>query len=251
MPPSATLQVNATTTIVATVANATPAGATVAWSAGDARVQVTPSGNSAVVRGLAPTGNTPFVLTATYTQGGTVVSASSTISVIASSTAQVTRIELTPANPCVAPNTNVPPLQFVTRYFDAAGNEVTAEAGSQTEYAVDVSSVAGINAQTGLANVRAAGTTPVEAYYRVTGRTTLIARTTLTVSTTCPSGTVARIVLEPREAEITAPATLQYRALLFDAQGNRITTPTDGGVVTYSSSNTAAANFLSSTGAPA
>ena len=56
-----------------------------------------------------------------------------------------------------------------------------------------------------------------------------------------PVSNVARIELEPKNAEITSPATQQYRVSFFDAAGARISVES-GGVLEFASSNLVASN---------
>jgi len=62
-----------------------------------------------------------------------------------------------------------------------------------------------------------------------------------------PTTTVARIELEPGNAEITAPATQQYIVALFDATGARVTAEA-GTTFEYSSSNTSKATVNAASG---
>lgn len=61
------------------------------------------------------------------------------------------------------------------------------------------------------------------------------------------SSNVARIELEPRNAEITAPATQQYRVLFFDGSGARISVES-GGTLRFTSSVPTVASIDSTTG---
>jgi hypothetical protein len=144
--------------------------------------------------------------------------------------ARVTAIAISPTNKTTAAGTKV---QYSVVYKDANDQVVTAEPGSETQYSTDISTVAGINANTGLLDARAAGSTPVQAFYRVTGRTTLIATTTLTVTAAATSQVVA-VYLDPVAMEVTMPATVKYVAHLFNAQNAEITAASDGGSIVYS-----------------
>jgi len=62
-----------------------------------------------------------------------------------------------------------------------------------------------------------------------------------------PTTNVARVELEPGNAEITAPATQQYLVALFDGTGTRMNAET-GGTFEYTSSNPAVATINAATG---
>ncbi len=70
---------------------------------------------------------------------------------------------------------------------------------------------------------------------------------TITVVEGAPASAVARIELEPKNAEITAPATQQYRVLFYNAAGERITVES-GGSLRFSSSNGGVASVDTVTG---
>ena len=59
---------------------------------------------------------------------------------------------------------------------------------------------------------------------------------TITVGNAPPVSNVSRIEIEPRNAEITAPATQQYRVMFYNAAGDRITVES-GGMLEFTSSN--------------
>lgn len=70
---------------------------------------------------------------------------------------------------------------------------------------------------------------------------------TVTVGTAPPVSNVARIEIEPRNGEITAPATQQYRVLFYNAANERITGES-GGSLQFASSNTGVASVDVATG---
>lgn len=89
-----------------------------------------------------------------------------------------------------------------------------------------------------------------------TGTTNVIVRSTdnpaveatVAITVTAPPSAVARIEIEPRDARITAPATLQYRVNYFNAAGARITTPEAGGSLQFVSSSNAIASIDATSG---
>jgi hypothetical protein len=83
--------------------------------------------------------------------------------------------------------------------------------------------------------------TPVGSYaLRVTGQSTtfgaVTTRFTVVVTAAPPPSAVARVVIEPGNAEITAPAIQQYTATLYNASG-AVITPESGGAIVWNTSN--------------
>jgi len=91
----------------------------------------------------------------------------------------------------------------------------------------------------------AAGVTNV--VVRTVDAPNISASVVITVPAPPPISNVARIELEPKNAEITAPATQQYRVSFFDAAGARIAIES-GGTVEYTSSRPTTASINASTG---
>lgn len=88
------------------------------------------------------------------------------------------------------------------------------------------------------------GTTYIVASYTTAGTTV---RDSARVRVTAVPSRVRFMVLEPRNAEITVPSSVQYRVVLFDSTGTIVTEP--GGVVTYTSTPTTVARMTGSTAA--
>ena len=107
-----------------------------------------------------------------------------------------------------------------------------------------VATVISTGALTGEVTGVAAGTTSIEA--SLNADPTVKATVAITVPATVTSN-VARIEIEPRDASITAPGSLQYLVNYFNAAGARITTPETGGSLQFLTSNSAAAD-ISATG---
>lgn len=80
-----------------------------------------------------------------------------------------------------------------------------------------------------------------------TGAPTASTTFTVIVTPPVPQSIVTRVLLEPANAEITAPATQQYAVRLYDASGALVTSEV-GGTVEYRSSRTAVATINASTG---
>lgn len=88
------------------------------------------------------------------------------------------------------------------------------------------------------------GTTYIVASYTAGGTTV---RDSARVRVSAVPSRVRFMVLEPRNAEITVPSSVQYRVVLFDSTGTIVTEP--GGVVTYTSTPTTVARMTGSTAA--
>ncbi len=94
-------------------------------------------------------------------------------------------------------------------------------------------------------------TPPGQYLFAVTGKSAGVddVESSLTVTVVAPpiTSSVARIEIEPRNAEITAPVTQQYRVMFYDAAGNR-TTVESGGRLVFSSSQPNVATVDTTTG---
>lgn len=94
-------------------------------------------------------------------------------------------------------------------------------------------------------------TPPGQYTFAVTGKSAGVedVETGITITVVAPPVTsnVARIEIEPRNAEITAPATQQYRVMFYDAAGSRVTAES-GGRLVFSSSQPAVATVDTATG---
>jgi hypothetical protein len=244
-PPTVTVEVGKTSpTITATVLNA--AGTVdVTWSAPtNSNFTIAKTGaTTATVSGLSVT-TADLPLTATYTQGGTSYTATSSIkvtpAVVNGYTVAATTVTFTPGSttptlatlPITRTGTFTAALGFVSATGAPSGLSVVPSATSfSTAVTLNISGTA------------AAGAYPLAVTTNAIGSTLQPQTTTLTVvigGSTTP--TVAAVYLDPRDAEMTASAAqngaggLTYRARLVDSQGNEVLYTSSGGTLAYTSS---------------
>ncbi|MEP6835763.1 MAG: Ig-like domain-containing protein [Gemmatimonas sp.] len=131
-------------------------------------------------------------------------------------------------------------MSLIPVVLDQNGQPMTSETVTWSTSNATVATIS----NTGLVTALAAGTTTLTA----TSNTNVAVRTTVAITVAAaPTSVVARVELEPQNAEITAPATLLYSVALYNAAGAR-TTGDAGGSIAYSSSNTAVATINATTG---
>ena len=130
-----------------------------------------------------------------------------------------------------------------TRQFNVLDQNGATVANSLISWLSLDPTIASVDAN-GLAKCLAPGKATIRATR--TG-TTLSATTTITCA--APPAAALAMMLDPIAAEYTgASAGNFYRARLFDAQGNEVSASSDGGVITYSSSDNGAIVIDASTG---
>jgi uncharacterized protein YjdB len=218
-PPSATVQVNATTQLTAVTRDAggnVLSGRAVTWStsaAGTATVSA-----SGLVRGVAA-----GQATITATSEGQTGTSSITVQV-----APVATVTVAPANPSIAINGTV---QLSATLKDAGGNVLTGRSVTWSTSASGTATVSGSGLVTGVAAGQATITATSEGQ---------AGTSTVTVQAPAP---VATVTVSPSAPNVSIGASTQLTATLKDASGNVLT----GRTITWSSSATSIAT-VSSTG---
>jgi hypothetical protein len=136
----------------------------VTWTTRDGSVATISSngGRSIIVNGVKP-GSSTYVI-GSFAYFGGVATDSALVTVTAASSAAVDHITLEPDSVDVAKGQLV---QYRIRYWNASNVEMNAEVGATILFTEDVSSVAQIDASTGLLTTRGVGSTPVTASYRM------------------------------------------------------------------------------------
>jgi trimeric autotransporter adhesin len=218
---STSIQVGATTTVTAVTEGAahdTLRGRTVTWSSGSLSV-ATVDATSGVVTAVAPG-------SASITGTSEGVTGAITITVVQIPVATVT---ISPSNPSVVERQTTP-LTATTK--DANGNTLS---GRTVTWSVTPTSVATINASTGVVTGVSAGTATVTATSEAKSGTA-----TLTVT----AAPVATVTVVPPSAPLIVGQTLTLTDTLKDATGFVLT----GRVVTWTSSSPSKATVNSSTG---
>jgi hypothetical protein len=162
-PQQMSLSQGRTTTIAAVVTNGL-SGTDVTWTTKDASIaSISDNGSRSVTVSGVEAGSSTYIVGSFAYSGGT--SRDSTlVTVTNGSTAAVDHITLEPDSIDVTKGQQV---QYRVRFWNASNVEMNAEVGATIMFTEDVSSVAQINATTGLLTTRGVGVTPVTASYRM------------------------------------------------------------------------------------
>lgn len=229
------------------VASITTADTTISRKQTDGRI-VTTLNNPIVVKGLAPG---EMQLTVQYKKARSVLETAAAVSgpvmfekkVLVLVGASL-KIVANPAGPQADPaNTLVSVTVGSTRQYNVLDQNNAAVPNSSITWLSVDPTIASVDAS-GLAKCLTAGKATIKA----TRTGTTVSTTTTITCAAAPAASLA-MFLDPVAAEYTgASAGNFYRARLIDAQGNEVSPSSDGGVITYSSSDNGAITIDASTG---
>lgn len=208
--------------------NAPVIGAPVTWTSSNADAATV--SNTGVVTGVAPgTANVVVSLNSDPTVRATVAI---TVPAPASS---VARIEVEPRDAKItAPATQ----QYLVNYFNAAGARINIETGGSLQFLTSNGIVADINAASGLATGKAAGTTDITARYLRNGSFVVQDITPLTVVAPGTAGNYGSLTFSIQGGirDIRLAHGYTFQLIVRDPAGNQVTSGVTP-VPTYSSSN--------------